>query len=440
MNGHDRRTPAACPRPVARTTPYTPVRVVELDLDAPERLCAPGGLGPVDPDGRVLALVRQHGHPLGLVSATGTAGDPATLRRALVAAAHRELHVPAPSTATPGPLPGRAGGARVPADGPTATIIVCTRDRGPMLRECLDSVLGTAYPHTEVIVVDNAPSDDVTRELVRTCYADRVRYVHEPVAGLARARNTGLAAARGEICAFTDDDALVDPGWVTAMVAAFGADDRIGCVTGLVLPAELDTPAQEAFESYGGYAKGFAPHDWTWHDGDGADDPLLPFAVGRFGTGANMALRTAVIRGLGGFDEATGAGTPTRGGEDLLAFFRVMEAGYTVAYRPDAVAWHRHRRTDADLRNQIYGFGVGFGAYLTAAVVHRPRLIVPLARRVPRGLRQWHGARRTRAGTAGRAGEGLHLGRKEFQGLLYGPISYLVSVRRRHTHRVEGMA
>ncbi|MFI6445772.1 glycosyltransferase [Kitasatospora sp. NPDC050543] len=431
MNGSDRRTAAACPCVAVRDSLYTPVRIVELDLDEPSGLRSPGGLGTVDPAGRVLALVRLHGHPLGLVTSTGTPGDPAGLRRALVDAARRELPVPArsdrtPSSATPVARPGRVGRARVPAGRPTVSVIVCTRNREGMLRRCLDSLLRTGYPYVEVIVVDNAPSSDAAEVLLRSRYPDQVRYLREPVAGLARARNRGLAAARGEICAFADDDLIVDIGWVSALVDAFLADDRVGCVTGLVLPSELDTEAQAALERYGGYSRGFTARSWSLRDNE---DPLLRFSVGRFGSGANMAFRTDLLRRLGGFDPATGAGTPARGGEELLAFFRVLNGGHSVAYQPDAIVWHPHPRTVDALTRQIFNFGVGFGAYLTAAVSHQPAVAAELVRRLPRGVWAWNSARRNRAACATRPADPVAgLGRLELRGLLYGPFSYLYSV------------
>ncbi|MGW6912423.1 glycosyltransferase family 2 protein [Kitasatospora sp. NPDC054939] len=427
MNGSDRRTDAACPRPAARDSLYTPVRVVELDLDEPSGLRSPGGLGTVDPSGRVLALVRLHGHPLGLVTATGTAGEPAALRRALVDAAHRELRVPALSTATPAARPGRVGRARVPAGDPTVSVVVCTRNRPGQLRRCLDSLLRTRYPAVEVLVVDNAPDSDATEQLVRTRYAGRARYLREPVPGLARARNHGLAAACGEITAFADDDLIVDAGWVDALARAFRADDRIACATGLVLPAELSTAAQAALEQYGGYGRGFAAQDWSLRERP--DDPLLGFSVGRFGSGANMAFRTAVLRAIGGFDPATGAGTAARGGEELLAFFQVLHGGHTVAYQPDAIVWHTHPQDPDALTRQVFNFGFGFSAYLTAAVVHRPRALADLLVRLPEGLWRWQTVRRHRARRAPVAEEGalLALGRREFRGLLLGPFGYLAA-------------
>ncbi|WP_405362448.1 glycosyltransferase [Kitasatospora sp. NBC_00085] len=437
MNGPDRRTAAACPRPAARDSLYTPVRVVDLDLDEPGELRSPGGLGADAPDGRVLALVRLHGHPLGLVTATGTAGDSAALRRALVDAAHRELRVPALSTATPAARPGRVGRARVPAGPPTVSVIVCTRDRDEMLPRCLDSLVRIGHPLVEVILVDNAPRNDATEKLVRSRYGDRIRYVREPLPGLSRARNRGLAAARGELCAFTDDDAIADSRWVNALVEAFQSDDRIACVTGLVLPAELDTKAQFLVEQYCAPSRGFEARSWSLPAPQ--DDPLVQFSVGRFGMGANMAFRTAVLRALGGFDPATGTGTPSRGGEDLLSFQQVLAAGYTVAYQPDAIVWHRHRRTMEALARQVRGFGVGFGAYLAAAVSHRPSLLAELVRRLPYGVWRWHVSHRVGARTGPADDDTLRgLRRLERSGLLYGPFCYLFTVWQQHHPRTGG--
>ncbi|MEV0532426.1 glycosyltransferase family 2 protein [Kitasatospora sp. NPDC050463] len=431
MNGSDRRTAAACPRSAARDSLYTPVRVVDLDLDDPSGLHSPGGLGAVDPVGRVLALVRLHGHPLGLVTATGTAGDSAALRRALVDAAHRELPVPALSTATPAARPGRVGRARVPAGPITVSVVVATHNREDMLRQCLDSVLRNGYPHVEVIVVDSAPSSDAAERLIRDGYAGRVRYLREPVAGVARAHNRALAAARGEVIAIADDDTLVDPRWISTLVEVFRSDDRVGCVTGLILPAELETPAQAALHEHGSFDKGFATRSWSLRRPPA--DRLFPFTAGKFGSGANMAFRTDVLRAFGGFDPLIGTGSPAYGGHDLLAFFQVIANGHTLVYQPEAIVWHRHRQTEEALLNQAYGYGAGLGAYLVAAAVREPRMLPELLRRTPRGIAYAASRARGRRTSAGLGSRSSRLSRLEFQGLLYGPIGYLHSLFRSRT-------
>ncbi|MEY9847202.1 glycosyltransferase family 2 protein [Streptacidiphilus sp. MAP5-3] len=426
MSGRDRRSAAACPCSAARESLYTPVHVVELDLDRPNELRSPGGASPVVPNGRVLALVRLHGHPLGLVHATGRPGDSAGLRRALVAAAHKELGALPPTSELP--TPGLPAARTEPTPAPVLSVVVATHNRPESLRRCLDSLLRTGHPQLDVVVVDNAPADDAARTLVLTEYPPSVRYLREPIPGLARAHNRGLAAARGTLVAFTDDDTVVDLGWPRTLVATFAADPAVGCVTGLILAAELETPAQLALEKHGGYTKGFTEQRWSV--AATPDEPLFPFASGRFGSGANMAFRADLLHRLGGFDPATGTGTPARGGDDLLAFFRTLTAGATLVYQPDAIVWHHHHRTMDALPAQAYGYGVGFGAYLTAAVAHEPAMLPALLRRVPLGLGQAVRRARSRpAPTVPGAGRQTrsHLARLELRGLAYGPFGYLRS-------------
>ncbi|MFJ5229861.1 glycosyltransferase family 2 protein [Kitasatospora sp. NPDC088391] len=409
--------------------PDAPAAVVDYDPDRPGGPRRPDGR-PADPDGRVLALIRHRGRPRGLLATTADRDEPALLERTLAAEAAR---IGAPRKDRP-----------APAGGPLVSVVVCTRDRDAMLRQCLDSLLRNGHPRTEYLVVDNTPG----RAPRERPFGDRlsgdrpsdgpVRHLREPVPGLARARNRGLASARGELIAFTDDDTLADPGWAAALAARFADDPAIGCVTGLVLPAELDTPAQAAFERHCGYARGFAPASWRL-DRPPADDPLFPFTVSRCGTGANMAFRTELLRRLGGFDPAIGAGSPGRGGEDLLAFLQVLRSGATLAYQPDALIWHRHRRTGPELADQVSNFGIGFGAYLTAAALHHPALLPALAARLPRGARQ--ALRRGGADPAARPPDPVlaALGRRELLGLLHGPAGYLrgARARRRTGERAE---
>ncbi|MEU3746787.1 MULTISPECIES: glycosyltransferase [Streptomyces] len=410
-----------------------PLPVVDIDLAEPGAFRRPGGGAWTRPSGRALGLVRLHGRPLGMAEAS--CDGPEELWEALAASARREFPI---GEGTPTRAP-------EPVEAPAISVIVATRNRARMLRDCLDSLLAVEYPRFEVIVVDNAPADTSTEELVRREYGGSlrghgpaVRYLCEPVPGLARAHNRGLTAARGAISAFTDDDTLVDPRWLTALAAPFLADPGTGCVTGLIVPAELDTEAQVALERHGAFGKGYAPRTWSLRAPPA--DPLFPFTAGRFGSGANMAFRTDLLHELGGFDPATGVGTPAHGGDDLLSFFRVLAHGRALAYEPAAIVWHRHRRTPEALAAQAFGYGAGFGAYLAGALAHEPRMLPALLRRLPGGVRYVIARNRERAGqsagpgadpTAGPAARptsgpsGLAL--LELRGLLYGPYGYLRS-------------
>ncbi|MFJ5777105.1 glycosyltransferase [Streptomyces sp. NPDC093094] len=408
-----------------------PVPVVDIDLARPGEFRTPGDRGPVRPQGRARALVRLHGCPLGMVSAADTSG-PDGLWQALAGTARAELAGPlARHRAVDRGGPSQGGTDEWPCRGvrrsalhpaPVVSVVVATRDRPEKLGHCLRSLLRSEYPEFEILVIDNAPADGRTEALVRGEFAGRVRYVHESVAGLAHAHNVGLARARGSIVAFTDDDTLVDPGWLPALAGTFAHDTRIGCVTGLIVPAELETGAQSALERQGGFAKGYVPRSWSLFDPPA--DPLFPFTAGRFGSGANMAFRTEVLRALGGFDTATGAGTPGLGGDDLLAFFEILTAGHTLAYQPRAIVWHCHRRTWDAVSAQAFGYGAGLGAYLTGALLRDPRRLPALLRRLPRGIRYAVTRSRDR-GADPEAGWSRRLALLEVRGMVYGPCGYL---------------
>ncbi|MFI1017597.1 glycosyltransferase [Streptomyces sp. NPDC020965] len=421
----------------AQPAGLAPIQVARLDLDGPEGAVLDFGPALGDADDRVadiaagdvFTLVRLRGRPVATVLCRIPAGtDPAEA----VAAEARALLAGTPPTAAP-PAPTVEARAL-----PRTTVVVATRERAGQLARAVDSLLAQDHPDAEIVVVDNAPVTDATRHLIGHAYAGRVRYTREPVPGLAIAHNRGVAVADGEIVAFTDDDVIADPHWLTALTEPFATDPRLGCTTGLILPARLGTPAQILLESHGGFAKGFTPRLYD-PAAPPADEALFPFTAGSFGSGANMAFRTEVLKAVGGFDPATGTGTPARGGDDLYAFVSVLAAGHRLRYSPEALVWHHHRETWHDLRNQAYGYGAGLTAYLTAVLVRHPALLPSLIGKLP------HGLAHARTITAHRAGGDAtvpgthgaqnypwprHLSRLERRGMLAGPIGYVRARRR----------
>jgi O-antigen biosynthesis protein len=324
------------------TARLAPIRVVDLELSQP--VPSLEGLGRYV---GVEALVRQHGVPIGWVRLPVVDGccPDAAIDRAIRSRPTVPLE----------PI-------RLPTAPPQVTVSVCTRDRSADLSLCLDSLDRLAYPALDLLVVDNAPSNDAVERLIHSRYP-RIRYVREPQPGLDRARNRAIAEARGEILAFTDDDVIVDPFWAAALASAFAEDPAVMAVTGLVVPYELESEAQVLFERYRSFARGFertrvqatgTTRSIAWRYG----------ATATFGTGANMAFRRAVFDRLGGFDPALGAGTICRGGDDLDLLFRVIKAGHALVYEPRALVRHRHRSQLAELQRQIADHGVGFSAYL----------------------------------------------------------------------------
>jgi GT2 family glycosyltransferase len=288
-----------------------------------------------------------------------------------------------------------APNAALPSAGPSCpavlasdqliSVVICTHNRAALLAGCLDRVQAISYPDVEILIVDNAPSDSTTRDLVtaRAAHDERLRYVAEPRKGLSTARNAGLRAAAGLIIAYTDDDVEVDTSWLAGLARGFLRDPNVRCTTGLVCAADVSNEYEAYFDAK--TSQWSTRTDAVLFGPEQTPDagPLYPYAAGVFGTGANMAFDRATLLQLGGFDEALGAGTHTRGGEDLDMFARIILAGFSLAYEPHAVVWHHHRATAASSAAQMLGYGSGLTAYVTKLLLSNQTRGDVLRRLVP---------------------------------------------------------
>jgi GT2 family glycosyltransferase len=349
-------------------TPWHPIRLVRVDVDA--RDVEPASLGA--PGDRVWVEAVRDGQVVGLVEASVPVATSATQLVADVASV-----VPEASRHDDDDV----ADARLAF----ASIVVPTLLRRPdQLAATIASLDALDYPGFEIVVVDNRPDPTAASPTI-SAHA-RVRVVAEPVAGISSARNRGVAASTGELVAFTDDDAVVDVGWLRALGERFVREPEVDALGGLVLPSELDTEAQLWFEEYyGGFSQSFVRSTVSLASTDG--DALFPYAPGRFGAGCNMAFRRTTLERLGGFDPVLGTGTPAKGGEDLAIFIRLLIDGGTMGFEPAAVVRHAHRRTEAEFLGQVRSYGTGLTAMYTSLVVRRPSTLLELARRVPAGIR-----------------------------------------------------
>lgn len=183
----------------------------------------------------------------------------------------------------------------------------------------------------EVMVVDNSTGAKEVR-LIAECHG--ARYICEPRIGLSRARNTSARAARGNIVAFIDDDALPAPEWLSQISAAF-RDRDVVARTGRVLLSHAETPVARTFADLGGYDLGRMPmrvHRNTplWFERTN---------FGGLGSGTNLAFRRALFVNGWGFQERLGRGR-LMAGEERYALFELVRDGYVVSYLPDAVVHH----------------------------------------------------------------------------------------------------
>ena len=242
----------------------------------------------------------------------------------------------------------------------SVSVVICTRDRTQQLAECLFSLQNLPQPPEEIVVVDNAPSSDATRELVKQMPG--VKYTLEPKPGLDVARNAGIANSSGDIIAFTDDDVKIHPQWLSKLRLNF-QDPEVMAMTGLVLPAELESESQLIFETFWSFNRGYLPviYDRNYFE------KLKPYGVPvwNIGAGANMAFRREAFAKVGYFDERLDMGAAGCSGDSEI-WYRVLAEGWICRYDPTAIVYHCHRKDIDGLKKQLFNYMRG---HVTALLV-----------------------------------------------------------------------
>ncbi len=289
------------------------------------------------------------------------------------------------------------GPVREPSTGsvPSVSVVVpSTFRRRESLRRTLDALLRQTAEPIEIIFVDNRPSEDKADFLSELSAHERVSVLPCAKMGAAAARNVGLRAAVGEVVAFTDDDAEPDERWVEEVGrAVVRGNAPPTLLVGLILPRELESPAQVLMECSGSLAeRRYEPYTYSMATSSPSASftgPLVRrfqvvrsserdcaqhfvYQTGPFGMSMNMAARKDVLEALGGFDEMLGTGTPCAGGEDIELVFRAFERGGTLLFWPDGYVWHSGRASMKELEEQMRGYGIGLTAALAALVRQRP--------------------------------------------------------------------
>lgn len=243
---------------------------------------------------------------------------------------------------------------------PYVSIVISTRNRAAQLSRCLKHV-SEIRGHTpwELVVVNNGSTDntaDVLDEFARQLPVP-VRVVSEPAAGLSRARNAGVKAARGEIVVFTDDDCYVRPDFVDQYRKVFD-DDAVGFAGGRILLHDRTDYPLTIIES----------DEERWFP----SGRPVPCGIVQ---GANMAVRRRALEAAGEFDVRLGSGTPFIA-DDWDMQTRVGALGWRGGYFPGPTVAHHHGRKRQHARALIRVYNMGSGAvYLKLIADPRTRPI-----------------------------------------------------------------
>lgn len=416
-----------------------PVRVADLELAEPLSRAATSGVGMSSSDSPARLLVRLHGHPLGVIDLSEgelCAGElPAIVWAELDGAIGRHFRVHHHRSVDAIPEAGFGDEDRescswraaIIAPLPSAGIVINTCSASDLLARTVSSALVQDYPDFRVTVVDNRPATSGVPALLAERFGNmcNIDYVKENKPGLGPARNAGLNASSADIVAFTDDHVVLDPSWLGWLVAGFGVSDRVACVTGLIVPLELEAPAQLLLDAFSGFSKGYERRIWDLDD-HRLDHPLYPYTVGIFGSGVSSAFRRSVLVAMDGFDQHLGIGTPAVGGEDLDVFVRIVLGGQQIVYEPASLLRHAYRRDMDAFERQVRGYGTGLTAMLTKHVLCDRATRGEVIRRVPAGIAYALSPRSPKNMRKPRE-FGLRLSLLEWAGMAYGPIGYVRS-------------
>jgi glycosyltransferase involved in cell wall biosynthesis len=220
----------------------------------------------------------------------------------------------------------------------SATVVICTYNRAMLLRRCLESLAGVSSARPwDVVIVDNNSSDD-TRPLVEELalnFPVPLTYLFEPRQGKSFALNTGIAASRGEIIVFTDDDVIVAPVWLDAACGPLeGA--RVADYTGGPVRPLWETPPPRWVDLTSGELWG------TLAILDYGADAFVFEERRKVPIGANLAVDRDLIERIGGFDPELGRKGKSLLGQEQAEFLaRSRAAGARGMYVP-AMEVHHH--------------------------------------------------------------------------------------------------
>ena len=217
---------------------------------------------------------------------------------------------------------------------PKVSVVVCAYNAADTIADCLTSLDKLTYPDLEVIVVNDG-SRDTTGDIARG-YAS-VRVVDLPNGGLSAARNAGLAAATGEIIAYTDADVRVDPDWLTYLVQPFLTSDVVGVGGPNVAPPDDPWVSQCVARAPGGPIH-----------------VMLNDRIAEHVPGCNMAFRRDVLLAADGFNPIY-----VRAGDDVDICWRLQAKKLEIGFAPSALVWHHRRASVRSYWSQQVGYGEG---------------------------------------------------------------------------------
>jgi GT2 family glycosyltransferase len=282
------------------------------------------------------------------------------------------------------------------------------------LETCLSSLRGQSFVDHEVILVDNASTDDSV-PFVHQNFPEVKVLVLESNEGFTGACNAGYAKAKGEFIVLLNNDTEADQNWLTAVVEAFERYEKVGIVTGKILLFQQ----RDHFHTAGDYYRldGIPGNRGVWQEDRGQyDQEEYVFSA----CGAAAAYRRVMLEQLGFLDDRFRFSC-----EDVDLGWRAHLGGWQVLYVPSAIVYHKLKATGGgptasyyDGRNYLYLLWKNYPTALFRR--HWRSILLAQLRITGDALRSWRGPEaraRLRGQIAGLFGAfKFRSSRKEIQG------------------------
>ncbi len=242
------------------------------------------------------------------------------------------------------------------------SVVVCTHQRSAALARCLESLTDQSVA-LEIIVIDSGSSEPEAEAIAELARRHAARHIRLSEAGLSRARNAGLAAARGRWVAYVDDDAVAAPDWASKLHECILATPDAVAIGGPILPAwEAALPAWWPGALVGALSV------LECASGGRVGSATLPRNVEPYG--ANIAFDKETLWSFGGFPECLGrSGDALLSNEETYVLRRLRAAGRVILFAPEIIVRHhigRDRLTPEWLLRRQYWSGISEAVMLDA--------------------------------------------------------------------------
>ncbi len=271
-----------------------------------------------------------------------------------------------------------------PASKPLISVVIPNWNGAQHLPVCLDSLSRQSYPHTEVIVVDNASEDDSLAIL--SGYPDIQVLAQPRNLGFTGACNVGLRAAHGAIKVLLNNDTETDPEWLSILADAFGKHPEIGIAASKMLLFDR----RDTLHTAGDYVTpdGLAHNRGVWtRDAGQYNRRVYVFSA----CGGSAAYRAEMLEEIGLLDEDFFFSF-----EDVDLAWRSQLAGWRCLFVPEAIVYHKLKASGGgttasfyDGRNRIFTLLKNYPADMWHD--HRDAVVQAQWRLVKDAVRAWRG-------------------------------------------------